>query len=187
MRSLELLHGETKIPLKPQPAAFLRTLIIAAPDFVSRDALISELWPDGRIVEFDQGLNSCARQVRKALGLANGGDGDPHEFIETLARRGYRFVGQLEEDGGTSSRSGSLVAVLIILLLGVSITAIVPQLRSGELSAIPRHERTTGCFAERAAWPCFRGCCGLCRMHGTNMRDCSLYRLIMQRREVAEP
>lgn len=87
-RALELRRDGACIPLRPQPCRLLGCLTTRPGLLVSRDELRQQLWPAGLFVKFDQGLNSCMRQVRAALG-------DDHErprFIETLPRRGYRFL-----------------------------------------------------------------------------------------------
>lgn len=73
--------------LQPQPAQVLRALAERPGALVTRDELKRLLWPD-TVVEEDAGLNYCVRQVRAALG----DEGDAPRFIETLPRRGYRFL-----------------------------------------------------------------------------------------------
>ena len=76
----------------------LRELIAHAGNVVTREQLITLLWPKG-VVDFDTGLNTIVRKLRSALGdLA-----DTPRYIETLPRRGYRFIGALEPDPGTDS------------------------------------------------------------------------------------
>jgi hypothetical protein len=60
---------------------------------VTREQLISRLWPTG-VVEFDTGLNSAMRKLRIALG----DDADTPRYIETIPRKGYRFIGRIEDD-----------------------------------------------------------------------------------------
>ena len=76
--------------LAPQVAAVLDLLIRRPGEVVTRGELRDALWPD-TTVEFDQGLNFCIRQLRMALS----DDAAQPKYIETLPRRGYRFVGQL--------------------------------------------------------------------------------------------
>lgn len=82
--------GSTR--LGPQPAQALSILIARHGALVTRAELKDALWPD-TVVEADQGLNFCIRQIRAALG-DEGGEG---RFIQTLPRRGYRFVFPLEQ------------------------------------------------------------------------------------------
>jgi TolB-like protein/DNA-binding winged helix-turn-helix (wHTH) protein/Flp pilus assembly protein TadD len=85
--TFELFHSGRRVELKPQPARLLAYLVLRAGVGVSRAELAAHLWP-GRHVEVDQGLNSCIRQIRNALGDEAG---EPR-FVETLPRFGYRFV-----------------------------------------------------------------------------------------------
>jgi len=102
-RALTLRRGDDSAPLKPQSAEFLSTLLHAAPDFVSREDLIARLWPDGRVVEFDQGLNTCARDVRRALGET----ADNVRYVETLPKRGYRFCADVQRTANGAASPGS--------------------------------------------------------------------------------
>lgn len=73
--------------LRPQAGQILALLLERSGELVTREALQGSVWPD-TIVEFDQGLNACIREIRKAL---DDDAGDP-EFVETFPRRGYRFL-----------------------------------------------------------------------------------------------
>ena len=86
----ELTGGEAPTRLAPQVAALLDLLIRRPGEVVTRGELRDALWPD-TTVEFDQGLNFCVRQLRVALS----DDAAQPKYIETLPKRGYRFVGQL--------------------------------------------------------------------------------------------
>jgi len=82
------------IPLKLRPQAFqvLQILMERQGELVTREELIQQIWGSDTFVDFDQGLNFCIREVRKALG-----DGaDEPKYLQTLPRRGYRFTGQVE-------------------------------------------------------------------------------------------
>jgi len=119
-------NGET-VPLKPQAARFLSVLLEAAPAVVSRNRLIAALWPDGRIVEFDQSLNAYALQIRRALGASDGRS----EYIETIPKRGYRFAGVLEDPIRRRSRNVFLAGVLLLLpVLGALAWAFVHDANS---------------------------------------------------------
>jgi DNA-binding winged helix-turn-helix (wHTH) protein len=80
-----------RVPLEPQPARVLAVLASRPGALVMREELRATVWPEGTHVEFDQGLNYCIRQVRAALG-----DSARHPiFIETVAKKGYRFLPQV--------------------------------------------------------------------------------------------
>ncbi|MEE8294828.1 MAG: tetratricopeptide repeat protein [Sphingomonadales bacterium] len=86
----ELLKSGKKIPLKVQSAKVLGILIKNHGKLVTRNQLIRDIWPD-RTVEFDLSLNSCLRDIRHALGE----NPKAPKFIETLPKRGYRFLAEV--------------------------------------------------------------------------------------------
>jgi DNA-binding winged helix-turn-helix (wHTH) protein len=95
-----LLHGSEPIALGQRAVALLRALIEKPGALVSKDALIGAAWP-GQAVE-DNNLAVHIRALRRALGTAPGG----YRWIETMPRRGYRFVGPLvarEENAVTAA------------------------------------------------------------------------------------
>jgi TolB-like protein/DNA-binding winged helix-turn-helix (wHTH) protein/tetratricopeptide (TPR) repeat protein len=77
--------------LQDQPLQILDELTLRPGEVVTREQLIARLWPKG-VVEFDTGLNSAVRKLRVALG----DDADTPRYIETLPRKGYRFVAPLD-------------------------------------------------------------------------------------------
>ncbi|HET7219890.1 MAG TPA: winged helix-turn-helix domain-containing protein, partial [Vicinamibacterales bacterium] len=76
------------VRLQPQPARVLAMLVDQAGTVVTRDSLRQHIWADGTFVDFERGLNFCIAQIRSALGDT----ADSPRFIETLPRRGYRFI-----------------------------------------------------------------------------------------------
>lgn len=103
----DLERAGTRIRLQEQPARVLQELIAHAGSVVTREQMIALLWPKS-VVDFDTSLNTVIRKLRSALGdLA-----DIPRYIETLPRRGYRFIGALDPDSGAaSSASPAHVAV----------------------------------------------------------------------------
>jgi len=87
----DLERAETRIRLQEQSLQVLLELIAAGGGLVTREQLIAKLWPKG-VVDFDTGLNSVVRKLRVALGDT----ADTPRYIETLPRRGYRFVGRID-------------------------------------------------------------------------------------------
>src|SRR6185503_16581521 len=77
--------------LQDQPLQILEELVKRPGEVVTREHLISRLWPTG-VVEFDTGLNSAVRKLRIALG----DDAETPRYIATLPRKGYRFIAALE-------------------------------------------------------------------------------------------
>jgi TolB-like protein/DNA-binding winged helix-turn-helix (wHTH) protein/tetratricopeptide (TPR) repeat protein len=84
--------------LQDQPLQILEELVKRPGEVVSREHLISRLWPTG-VVEFDTGLNSAMRKLRIALG----DDAETPRYIETLPRKGYRFIAALEPITATAT------------------------------------------------------------------------------------
>jgi DNA-binding winged helix-turn-helix (wHTH) protein len=87
-RSGELCRGGQRLRLRPQPSALLEHLVKHAGEVVRREDLRDLLWPNGTFVCFDHGLNSCIKQLRAALG----DERTAPRYLETLPRRGYRFI-----------------------------------------------------------------------------------------------
>jgi DNA-binding winged helix-turn-helix (wHTH) protein len=83
----ELRNGPIDVPLQSQPARVLALLASKPGELVSREELRAQVWGD-TWVNFDQGLNYCARQIRIALG----DDAKSPRYVQTLPQRGYRFV-----------------------------------------------------------------------------------------------
>jgi DNA-binding winged helix-turn-helix (wHTH) protein len=84
----ELQRDGRRVRLRPQPARVLEHLLRRAGELVSRADLQRAIWPDGTFVHFDDGLSSCMKQIRAALGGRRQGP----VYIETLVRRGFRFT-----------------------------------------------------------------------------------------------
>jgi TolB-like protein/DNA-binding winged helix-turn-helix (wHTH) protein/Flp pilus assembly protein TadD len=87
----DLERGGARVRLQEQPVQVLRELIAHAGSVVPRERLIALLWPKG-VVDFDTGLNTVVRKLRSALGDTS----ETPRYIETLPRRGYRFIGALD-------------------------------------------------------------------------------------------
>jgi DNA-binding winged helix-turn-helix (wHTH) protein/TolB-like protein/tetratricopeptide (TPR) repeat protein len=90
----ELRKGGALLKISPQPFRLLRLLVLRPGELITRDEIQAALWPDGTTVEFDQGLNFCIRQIRAALN----DDARKPRFIETVPKRGYRFVAPVEAE-----------------------------------------------------------------------------------------
>ena len=81
-----LLHRNgIRIALQPQPAKLLLLLVQRSGHLVSRDEIRAHIWGD-TVVEFDQNINYCVRQIRTALG------DDDATLVQTVPRQGYRFT-----------------------------------------------------------------------------------------------
>ena len=84
----ELQKTGRRVRLRPQPAKVLEHLLKRHGELVTRAELQRAIWPDGTFVHFDAGLNSCIKQIRAALGDRQ----SAALYIETLVRRGFRFI-----------------------------------------------------------------------------------------------
>ena len=87
----ELIRGEEKIRLQDQPLQVLNEMLEHPGKLVTREQLIARLWPKG-VVDYDTGINSAVRKLRVALQDT----GDTPRYIETVPRKGYRFIGQID-------------------------------------------------------------------------------------------
>jgi len=88
LQRVELRKQGVKVKLQEQPLTVLRVLLENPGQIVSRDELRRRVWSANTFVEFDQGLYSAMARLRDVLGDSS----DSPRFIETVARRGYRFI-----------------------------------------------------------------------------------------------
>lgn len=140
----ELLNDGTRIRLQDQPLHILEELLAHPGEVVTREQLIARLWPKG-VVDFDTALNSAVRRLRGALG----DEAELPRYIETIPRRGYRFIGTVvppslpdtggavekaPSDGGPLRRRRQWWAVAALLLV-LGIGAIVWYAQNQEVTA----------------------------------------------------
>jgi TolB-like protein/DNA-binding winged helix-turn-helix (wHTH) protein/Flp pilus assembly protein TadD len=92
LRARELRKNGVKIRLQEQPFQVLAILLQHAGDIVTREELRRELWPADTFVDFEHSLNAAVKRLRDALGDS----AENPLFVETLARRGYRFNAQVD-------------------------------------------------------------------------------------------
>src|SRR5882724_7430884 len=95
LRAGELRKNGVRLKLTGQPFQVLAILLERAGEVVTREELQKNLWPD-TFVEVEHNLNSAINKIREALGDS----AESPRFVETLPRRGYRFIGLLEDVGG---------------------------------------------------------------------------------------
>jgi DNA-binding winged helix-turn-helix (wHTH) protein/Tol biopolymer transport system component len=88
LKAGELRRNGSKIRLQEQPFQILVSLLEQPGEVVTRDELRNKLWPADTFVDFDHSLNAAIRRLRDALGDS----ADTPRFVETVARRGYRFI-----------------------------------------------------------------------------------------------
>jgi Tol biopolymer transport system component/DNA-binding winged helix-turn-helix (wHTH) protein len=92
LQSRELRKNGHKVPLQGQPFQVFAILLQHSGKLVTREELRLQVWPEDTFVDFDHGLNTAITKIRTALG----DEADNPRFVETLPRRGYRFIGQVE-------------------------------------------------------------------------------------------
>jgi DNA-binding winged helix-turn-helix (wHTH) protein len=102
-RTAELRKNGVKRKLQDQPRQVLLQLLQRPGEIVSREELRSLLWSDDTFVDFETGLNTVVKRLRDALGDS----ADNPTFIETLPRRGYRFIGQVERIERTAAKDSA--------------------------------------------------------------------------------
>jgi DNA-binding winged helix-turn-helix (wHTH) protein len=93
--SLELARNGRPVRLDPQPARALAVLLASAGEVVSREELRAALWGEHTHVDYDRGLAYCLAQVRTALGDS----AENPRFVQTLPKRGFRFLAPVTQGG----------------------------------------------------------------------------------------
>lgn len=94
----ELRKQGRRMPLQGQPFDILIMLLERPGELISRTQIRERLWPDGTFVDFDHSLNTAVNKIRDVLGDS----ASAPRFVETLARRGYRFIAPVQIVDGTS-------------------------------------------------------------------------------------
>ncbi|HKE84840.1 MAG TPA: winged helix-turn-helix domain-containing protein [Vicinamibacterales bacterium] len=105
----ELRKSGALVRLPPQPAKILILLARNAGRLVTREDIRNEIWRAGTFVDFEQGLNHCIKLIRAALG----DDARAPRFIETLQRRGYRFLVPIDRAEGPIASSEKVVLAVV--------------------------------------------------------------------------
>jgi DNA-binding winged helix-turn-helix (wHTH) protein len=95
----ELRRQGIRIKLNAQPFQVLLMLLERPGELLTREEICRELWPDGTFVDYEHGVNSSVNRIRDALGDT----ASSPRFVETLARRGYRFVAPVERINASQS------------------------------------------------------------------------------------
>lgn len=95
LRELELRKRGVKLRLQEQPFQVLALLLQRAGELVSREELRTALWPADTFVDFDHSLNTAINKIREVLGDSASNS----QFVETVPKRGYRFIANVEAIG----------------------------------------------------------------------------------------
>jgi len=156
-RTGELRRDGEKLKIQEQPFQLLVKLLENAPDLVGREELRATLWPSDTFVDFETGLNTAIKRLREVLG-------DPADnplFIQTLPRRGYRFIAPVR---GRSEGTRSLAAKRPWSPWGIAATGVVigallawatfkiPASRAGKVPKLTSVARLTHA-PEFSEWP----------------------------------
>lgn len=111
-RTGELRRDGKLIPLAPQPAKLIALLASRPNELVTRDEIRTAIWGEGTFVDFERGLNFCVLQARTALG----DDAKNPRYIQTLPKRGYRWIAVTQQPRRFSRLAA--FALLPLLFLG---------------------------------------------------------------------
>ncbi len=146
----ELRRNGIRIRLQPKPFQVLQALLQRGNDIVTRSDLQRRLWPDNTFVEFETSLNTAVNRLRQALcDTAE----DP-KFVETLPRRGYRFLAPVQwieaeeplpkilaphSSGPGPSKPRRLLLLAGVLLLFAVVALMVWTVKKGGLRVTPKH------------------------------------------------
>jgi TolB-like protein/DNA-binding winged helix-turn-helix (wHTH) protein/tetratricopeptide (TPR) repeat protein len=109
LRRAELRKQGLKVKLHGQPFQILAMLLESPGDPVTREEIREKLWPEDTFIDFEHSINTAVKRLREALG----DDTERPRYIETLPRRGYRFLGPVE-------------AVAMVSRPGISVAAVPP-------------------------------------------------------------
>ena len=119
LRAGELRKQGNRIRLQEQPLQVLAVLLQRSGEVVTREELRSQIWPQDTFVDFDNSLNTAINKLREALGDS----ADNPRYVETLPRRGYRFLAPVTSDGlrkpapHAAARKPVLLGAVSLLLL----------------------------------------------------------------------
>lgn len=116
----ELRKSGIPVRLQPQPSKVLLLLASRAGHLVSREEIRDQIWGTDTFVDFDQGLNFCIKQIRAALG----DNAEAPRYIETVPRRGYRFIAPVHptQSGAQCAAEAAAAAARLRVLSRVLLT-----------------------------------------------------------------
>ncbi len=140
LRTGELRKQGVRIKLQEQPLRVLTVLLQCPGEVVTREALRTSIWPADTFVDFDNSLNTSINKLREALGDS----ADNPRFIETLPRRGYRFIAPVtSDDAKTPSTGATSDGRSQKLRLPAAMLVVVAALVAGGLSWRSQQRRLT--------------------------------------------
>ena len=118
LRAGELRRNGRKVKIQNQPFQILAMLLDRPGEVVTREEMRARLWPAETFVDFDHGLNSAVRRLRDALGDT----AENPTYVETLGRRGYRFIFPIRRDTVGDSKRHDATARSIATVVPISVT-----------------------------------------------------------------
>ncbi|HKY04926.1 MAG TPA: winged helix-turn-helix domain-containing protein, partial [Blastocatellia bacterium] len=106
LKSGELRRRGRLVKLQPQPFKVLALLVAHPGQIITREEIQQQIWEGDTFVDFEHGLNFCIKQIRAALGDS----AQSPRYIETLPRRGYRFIAEIDNSNGSAAPPETLEA-----------------------------------------------------------------------------
>ena len=121
LHSAELHRRGRKVKLQEKPFEILAILLERPGHMIDREELTKRLWPDDTFVDFERGLNTAIGKLRTALGDS----AEKPRYIETVARRGYRFIGSIDPSVGPIDRPSSNRKTAIVTVVAAAVVAAI--------------------------------------------------------------
>ena len=133
LRSGELRKNSSRIRLQAQPFQLLVLLLVNAGQVVTREEICRDLWPTNTFVDFEHSLAAAVNKIRDALGDS----ADTPKYVETLPKRGYRFIGKVKSEPPmvmfpTETQESKGLAAVVAPKPGISST----RMRARALAAV---------------------------------------------------
>src|SRR5215475_8323846 len=120
LRAGEVRKQGAKVKLQEQPFQVLAALLQRPGQVVSREELRKQIWPQDTFIDFDNSLNTAINKLREALGDS----ADNPRFIETLPRRGYRFLTPVTSDASKKRDAGVTGGWIALLASAIGILVV---------------------------------------------------------------
>jgi TolB-like protein/DNA-binding winged helix-turn-helix (wHTH) protein/Tfp pilus assembly protein PilF len=151
----ELRRNGTALKLQPQPAKVLRILVDRAGEVITRQELANQVWGSDTHVDFEHGLNYAIRQIRTVLEE----DAENPRFLETLPKRGYRFIAPVSEQAAlTEAQEPTGLAIRprkpvsrLFISLAVAALVVAAIFRIGWTRLYPRSQSPRNTMIESIA------------------------------------
>jgi len=136
LRSGELLKNDRRLRLQAQPFQLLALLLERPGEVVTREEICRALWQADTFVDFDHSLGTAINKIREALGDS----ADHPRFVETLPRRGYRFIGKIEASSEPPPSQPGPASSDAIVSLGVE--SVADRIEAGSRPAAQKSRRS---------------------------------------------